>query len=236
MAIGYELNFPAKSAPHYPAGESHRRGGHVVFGVVPDAERVELQEFATVVLIGCVTRRRGAIKKYQHGAVGRNAADQLAEVTKTLVTDEVEVVDQAWQILRDLERHREVVVPEPSHSVLQWTLSLDKMSHPTAERFEALFLTKLLVFDVVEISPWGWLGGNSGTIRVEERIDIGRCPRGLKLVELARGQTPGDSTGEECDVVSCGHTVMINMTCDENVMSVLEPVEGLSDVVDEVLR
>jgi len=145
------------------------------------------------------------------------------------------VIDQEWQILHDLERHGEVVVPEPSHRVLQRTLSLDKMSHPAAERFKALFLTKLLVLDVIEVSPGRWLGGNPGTIRVEESIDIGRCPRGLKLVEFARDQTPGDSTGEECDVVSRGHMVMITMTCDENVMSGLETVERLSDVVDEIL-
>ena len=110
------------------------------------------------------------------------------------------------------------------------------MRRPAVKGFKALLLAELLVVGVLESSPRGWFGGNPRAIRVDESMDIGRCPNGLELVELARSQAPGDSTGEECDVVSRGHVVMINMTYEESVMSGLEPVECLGDVVDEILR
>ena len=167
-----------------PAGEGPGGLTDVGFGVVADADREQLQEFAGEVLVRLGFLAAGAVEPDQHGSVADHGGEQIGELAEGVFAKEI--------VLPKHERHAadlavaggEVAVPEERQLFAEWILTVQNVVQPPI--LEHLRIIPQLISKSSNV--FHLLGGRVGWLQESVhagggtvfQVALQRCPAGAE--------------------------------------------------------
>ena len=149
------------------------------------------------------------------------------------------MVEHRRHVTNDLERHREVVVPEPGKLMVERTLGGLQPVPPPIKSLEGLCPRQIsigLVIGVLPVGPRRRFLRNTSAGGVDEQIDRALNAERLEFVEFTGDQSPGGPPSQERNGFSSGveldHTRTIGGRCEDCMTPRLETFEGLTQVIE----